>query len=98
MIAPSRKPRFRIFAAVAIVASVLACSVLPSAPAQARVFIGFSVGFPGYWGYYGPGPYYAGYYYTPSYYWYRPWYRAAAYPAGRWHRWYRRHPYRHYWR
>jgi hypothetical protein len=85
-------------AAIAIAASGIAALTLPTAPAEARVFV--SVGVPGFWpgyypypAYYGyaPYPYYgyryaypAGVYFGRPYYWHHPYWR------GRWAHWHRR--------
>ncbi len=87
--------------AVAVISAVgLATLVLPSAPAQARVFVGIGVGAPGVWGYYAPPrPYYYAYpayygYGYPYYYHYPYAYRAGGYYGGPY--W---HPYWHpHWR
>jgi hypothetical protein len=98
MMPGSPKSRFRILAATAVLAAGLAFSAATPTPAEAGVAVGVSVGVPGYWGYYGPGPCYTGYYYPAfRYYWHRPWY-PAAYPGWRWRHWCRWHPYRCYWR
>jgi hypothetical protein len=63
----------------AMMAGVIALgSVGIAQPADARVFVGFGFGFPGFWGY--PYPYYPGYYYPPYPYYppYGPY--PAAYP------------------
>jgi hypothetical protein len=74
-------------AAVAIAASGCAALTMPTAPAEARVFV--SVGVPGIWGYY-PGPRYYPY---PAYYGY-----PYAYPAGVYFgRPYYRHWHPYYW-
>jgi hypothetical protein len=86
------KPRLRRnrLAAAVIAAVGLAALTLPSAPVEARVFVGIGVGVPGVWGYY-PTPYYPAYYYGYPYY-YRP-YAYRAYYGWPWH------PYWHpYWR
>jgi hypothetical protein len=65
--------------AVVLVAGVsLAATTLPTAPAQARVFVGVGIPFPGAWGYYAPPPYYAYSHYGYPYYGYP----AYAYPGG----------------
>ena len=55
-------------------------SVAITQPADARVFVGFGFGFPGFWGY--PYPYYPAYAYPPYYPYYYPPYPAyrVAYP------------------
>jgi hypothetical protein len=44
-----------------------AAITFPTAPAQARVFVGVGIPFPGAWGYYAPPPYYAYSYGYPYY-------------------------------
>jgi len=64
--------------AVVLVAGVsLAAITLATVPAQARVFVGVGIPFPGAWGYYAPPPYYP---YPYGYPYYR--YPAYAYPGG----------------
>ena len=69
--------------AVVLVAGLsFAAITLPTARAQARVFVGVGVPFPGAWGYYAPAPYYA-YPYGYPYYGYRAYgYPGYAYPGG----------------
>ena len=99
------KSRFRRLAAIVIVAACFAAPAITPAPAQARVFVGFSFGVPGVWGYYGPQPYYYPY---PAYsgYAYPVYYNYAypdnygypyTYPAAMYfgHPSYPRHPHRH---
>ena len=71
-------PWSRTLAVVTVIAAGLAVSGVTSAPAQARVFIGFGV--PGFWGYYPPPAYYYAYpvHYPYPYYYGYPY----AYPAG----------------
>ena len=48
--------------AIVLVAGLsFAAITLPTAPAQARVFVGVGIPFPGAWGYYAPAPYYGSY-------------------------------------
>ena len=64
--------------AVILVAGLsFAAVTLPTTPAQARVFVGVGVPFPGAWGYYAPPPFYA---YSYGYPYYR--YPGYAYPGG----------------
>lgn len=99
MAALSRKPWVKRLAVASVVAAALAAPLTISAPAQARVFIGFGFGVPGAWGYYPPAPYYP----YPAYYPYR-YYRGYpyAYPAGVYwgHPFYRHwhHRWHHHWR
>ena len=68
---------------------------VPSAPAQARVFVSVGIGAPGAWGYYPPPPYYGyyGYPYYRTHYGYPRFFVGPGFgPYYRWHRW--RH---HYW-
>jgi hypothetical protein len=96
MTALNRKPWFRMLAVAGVIAAGLAVPVLLSAPAQARVVVGFGFVVPGFWGYYSPAYYYPypAYYPYPYYYGYRyavpagvyfghPFYR---HPHPRWHR------------
>jgi hypothetical protein len=56
--------------ALALVAALsIGAMAVPSAPAQARVFVSLGIGAPVGWGYYAPPPYY-------GYPYYRPYYRA----------------------
>jgi hypothetical protein len=93
------KQRLRInrLAAAAIGAVGLAALTLPSAPAQARVFVDIGVGVPGVWGYYAPRPYYysyPGYYgYGYPYYYHYPYAYRAYYGRPIWHPYW--HPYWH---
>ena len=83
----TRSPWPRRFAAVLVtVLSLGAMTTLGTKPADARVFVGFGFGAPG-WGYY------PGYWYRP----YRPWYRPYwgwGYGGWRHRRWCYWHPYR----
>ena len=64
--------------AVVLVAGVSHAAItLATVPAQARVFVGVGIPFPGAWGYYAPPPYYP---YPYGYPYYR--YPAYAYPGG----------------
>jgi hypothetical protein len=64
--------------AVALVTALsLGAVALPSTPAEARVFVGVGIPFPGVYGYYAPAPYY-GYPYGYPYYGYP----AYGYPGG----------------
>jgi hypothetical protein len=62
----SKIPWRRRLAAVLIAALSIGALTVPSAPASARVFVGFGIGAPIGWGYYAPPPYY-GYYGYPYY-------------------------------
>ena len=54
--------------AIVLVAGLsFAAITFPTAPAQARVFVGVGIPFPGAWGYYAPPPYYAYSYGYPYY-------------------------------
>jgi hypothetical protein len=89
----TKSPWPRRFAAVLVtVLSLGAMTTLGAKPADARVFVGFSVGVPAWgWGYY-PG--YWGYY--PGY-WYRPYYPAYYGYGWGWRRWCYWYPYRCRW-
>jgi hypothetical protein len=74
------------FGALMVAGAATATTAAMTSPAQARVAVGFSIGGPGYYGYYGPAygpayypyPAYYGdpYYYRPyPYYYGRPYYR-----------------------
>ncbi len=80
---------FKSIGTAAVVVLGLCAATLPTAPAQARVwvgvnlpFVGVGVGVPGYYGYY---PHY--YYGHPAYY----------HPGWHWRAWCRHHPYRCHW-
>ena len=64
--------------AVLIAALSLGAVTIPYTSAQARVFVGVGIPFPGAWGYYAPAPYY-GYAYGYPYYYGWPSY---GYPGG----------------
>ena len=59
----------RLVVALVALLSIGALTV-PSAPAKARVFVGFGIGAPVGWGYYAPYYGYYGYPYYPAYYGY----------------------------
>ena len=79
--------------AVLLVAVVgLGAMTLPSAPAQARVFVGIGIPFPGV-GYYAPAPYYPyGYYGYPAYGYYPGGFYVGGTFGPHYHRYY------HHWR
>ena len=86
--------------ALMVAGAATATTAAMTSPAEARVAVGFSIGGPGYYGYYGPA-YYGGYYgpaYGPAYYdpyYYRPYpyYYGRPYWRG-----YRGYGYRGYYR
>jgi hypothetical protein len=65
----SSNPWLKRVTAVLIAVLSIGALTIPSAPANARVFVGFGVGAPIGWGYYAPSPYYGyyGYPYYPAY-------------------------------
>jgi hypothetical protein len=67
----SKTPWLKRLAIVLVTALSIGVLTVPTAPANARVFIGFGFGAPVGWGYYAP-PYYGyyGYPYYPTYYGY----------------------------
>jgi hypothetical protein len=69
----TRNPWLKHLAVVLVTVASLGAVSLQSTPAEARVFVGIGIPFPG-WGYYAPAPYYSyGYYGYPVYgYGYRP--------------------------
>ena len=72
----SRSRWLRRLAVALIAVFSIGALTVPSAPANARVFVGVGIGAPVGWGYYAPPPYY-GYYGYPTYYgypYYRPYY------------------------
>lgn len=94
---PSKTCWFKRLAIVLVTLVGIGAWTIPSAPANARVFVGFGVGAPAGWGYYTQPPYYA-YYGYPYYYPYYP--RYYGYPGffigGNFGP--HRHWHHHYWR
>ena len=86
----SRTPWLKRLALVLVAALSIGALTVPSAPAKARVFIGFGVGAPVGWGY---APYYGyyGYPYYPAYYGYPGFFIGSTF--GPHHPW---HHYRHW--
>jgi hypothetical protein len=66
----SKTPWPKRLAVVLVTALSIGVLMVPAAPANARVFVGFGFGAPVGWGYYAPRPYYGyyGYPYYPTYY------------------------------
>ena len=85
----------RRLAVVLVTVFSIGALAVPSAPANARVFIGFGIGAPGGWGYYAP-PYY-GYPYYGTYYGYPGVFVGGTFGP---HRYWYHHPYwyQHHWR
>jgi hypothetical protein len=82
----SRTPWLKGLAVVLAAVLSIGALTVPSAPAKARVFVGFGIGAPG-WGYV-PGPYYGyyGYPYYPAYYGYPGFVVGGAFgPHRHWH-------------
>jgi len=73
----SRNAWLKRLAVVLVTALSLGAVALPSTPAEARIFVGIGIPFPGVYGYYAPTPY-SGYPYGYPYYGYP----AYGYPGG----------------
>lgn len=89
----SRTPRLKRFAAVLVAVLSLGALTVPTAPAMARVFVGFGIGAPVGWGYVPPYYGYYGYPYYRAYYGYPGFFIGGTFGPHYYHHW---HHYRHW--